>query len=121
MVECDCPGYVQKHSSMKIFLQGKPIRHDNNPEFLVCLRCGHEAYRHQSARHPSQRVPAGKRAQGVEHDDGSTAAPSPSPAPAPAATQQYTPAGARGGLNSGYYYASVPSTKPSSEGEGTVV
>ena len=29
----------------------RPIRHDNQPELLLCLRCGHEAHRHLNLLH----------------------------------------------------------------------
>ena len=29
----------------------RPIRHDNQPELLLCLRCGHEAHRHLNLIH----------------------------------------------------------------------
>ena len=92
-VACDCPGYVQKHASIKVILDGRPVRNENNPEMLLCLRCGHEAYRHATLPDPA-RSNRGGRAGGA--------------APPPAAPASYTPSGARGGLDSGYYYAAVP-------------
>ena len=84
---CVCTGYVQRHTSMKVQLDGRcassctctahapppppalppprlpapdarllrPVRNDNQPELLLCLRCGREAHRHLNLLHARDR------------------------------------------------------------------
>ena len=46
---CDCNAYIQKHGRTTVLLQGRGhVRQDNDPEFFMCKRCGHDAVSHRS-------------------------------------------------------------------------
>jgi len=108
--ECECVGYVQRHTSNAVLLQGRGyVRHDNNPDLLRCLRCSHEAYMHRDLRtfKPDSRPgPRGHRAAEAAAQEAYDAA---QKAAEERSRVPHTTTGARGGLDGSYYYGAVGS------------
>ena len=113
---CGCECYVQKQGSHAVMVRGRYVRHDNNPTFFRCLRCEHEAYMHadtrviydprpgpQSQRRQQEELKAQQELEAKQHQPGQGV-------PIPHTNQGE---GARGGLDSSYYYAAVgPPLRP---------
>ncbi|KAL1503942.1 hypothetical protein AB1Y20_010361 [Prymnesium parvum] len=96
---CDCNAFIQKHGRTTVLLHGRGmVSNDNDTRFFACVRCGHDGIDHVDLRYGPE---GKKRGQQL---------PEPQAAPAEAA-HCFTPGGrgARGGLKSTYYYASVAS------------
>ena len=113
---CECKCYVQKQSSHAVRLNGRYVRHDNDETLLRCVRCGHASYLHADTRpdapHDARRANAnGTAARAAECavavGGGLKSVCVEIPADEPKAVP-HTPTGARGGLNSRYYYSAVP-------------
>jgi len=104
--KCDCNAYIQKHGRTTVLLLGRgQVRQDNDPSFFLCARCGHDCVSHKDLRELEKEKRSKPR--GVARSELPTA---PSTYYNPDKVQDtYTngAAGTRGGLNSGYYYASV--------------
>ena len=100
---CDCEGYVQKVASHAVLLAGRYVRHDNNPTFFRCLRCGCESYRHVDAREIYDPRP-GPRKEREAQEALRKKIEARENRPVPHTSRGE---GARGGLDSAYYYAAV--------------
>ena len=90
-----CPAYVQRHGSLKTWVQGVGyVRHENDVSFLHCLRCGCPAYLHanlEAAPPSAARRAADVEARRRQRDGHGLGA-------AELFAHDFTPSGAKGGL-----------------------
>ena len=97
---CRCNAYIQKHGRTTVLLHGRgKVRQDNDPTFFLCARCGHDCVTHKDLRDLGKErhaMPGGPA-------DGKWTPPS--------SYTNISLGGARGGLDSSYYYAAVSRDK----------
>ena len=99
---CDCKCYVQRVASNAVMLMGRYVRHDNETRFLNCQRCGCPSYMHRDLRKIFDARP-GPKGQRKEEEEAKAKRAARLNRPVPHSTH-----GARGNLDSSYYYGVVP-------------